>query len=29
MATQKKKKKVREMDYTFMQYPYGRGGDSW
>ena len=23
------KKQVREMDYTFMQYPYGKGGDSW
>ena len=29
METQKKKK-VREMDYTFMRNPYGRrGGDSW
>ena len=28
MATQKKKK-VRERDYTFMQDPYGGGGDSW
>ena len=23
------KKQVKEMDYTFMQYPYGGGGDSW
>ena len=23
------KKQVKERDYTFMQYPYGRGGDSW
>ena len=23
------KKQVRERDYTFMQYPYGKGGDSW
>ena len=26
MTTQKK---IRERDYTFMQDPYGRGGDSW
>ena len=23
------KKQVKEMNYTFMQYPYGGGGDSW
>ena len=23
------KKKVKERDYTFMQDPYGGGGDSW
>ena len=23
------KKQVKERDYTFMQYPYGGGGDSW
>ena len=23
------KKQVKESDYTFMQYPYGGGGDSW
>ena len=23
------KKQVRERDYTFMQDPYGEGGDSW
>ena len=26
MATQKQ---VKERDYTFMQDPYGGGGDSW
>ena len=23
------KQTIREGDYTFMQYPYGGGGDSW
>ena len=23
------KKQVRERNYTFIQYPYGGGGDSW
>ena len=29
MATKKKKKNVREMDYTLVHDPYDRGGDSW
>ena len=29
MATQKKKKQVREKDFTFMQDPYNGGGDFW